>query len=388
MLKRYFTIIDRYISKELMVTWLAVTLVLMLILLSGTLAKLLGQVAEGIIPVDVVWALLLFSGSRFLILLIPLSLYLGVLLSFSRLYKDNEMAAMGACGIGLMRLYRPLLMVTVPAVVILFLLTLLLMPWISQQAELLKTEIKNRSELTGLSAGRFNKSKNGNGIMFLQRQSDDGKHMSNVFLHQTNRNSKKRLLDSIESADLASRYQDKDGRNFILFENGRLYEGEPGTSSFRITSYEKKGVYLPERTAAQQVSPLNAVPSGDLWAAKRLDYRAELHWRLSLPIGAFLLAVLALPLSYTSPRKGRYSKLAIAILIYLIYSNLLGIGQSWLEKKEVPDWLGLWWVHGFALILIFYWWLRRAGGLRQVIKMLSSRSRKAHARARLLGGDT
>jgi len=104
MLKRYFTIIDRYISKELLLTWLAVTLVLMLILLSGTLVRLLGRAAEGLIPNDVVWTLLLFTGARYLILLIPLSLYLGVLLSFSRLYKDNEMAALGACGMGLKRL--------------------------------------------------------------------------------------------------------------------------------------------------------------------------------------------------------------------------------------------------------------------------------------------
>ena len=130
MLKRYFTIIDRYISKELLLTWLAVTLVLMLILLSGTLARLLGKAADGSIPGDAIWSLMGFTSARYLILLVPLSLYLGVLLCFSRLYKDNEMAAMGACGIGLMRLYRPLLMVTIPAAGILMYLTLFVMPWV------------------------------------------------------------------------------------------------------------------------------------------------------------------------------------------------------------------------------------------------------------------
>ena len=364
MLKRYFTIIDRYISKELLLTWLAVTLVLMLILLSGTLVQLLGKAAQGVIPGYAIWYLLLFTGARYLIALIPLSLYLGVLLSFSRLYKDNEMAAMSACGIGLMRLYRPVLMVVIPASAILMYLTLFVMPWVSLQADLMKSEIKNRSELTGLTAGRFNESKSGESIMFLQRQSVDGTQMHNVFLHQKNKNP---LIEQIESADLARRYTDEGGRHFILFENGHVYEGEPGSSNFRITQYEKKGIYLPEQQIVRSSNRKTAVSTQELWNSDRIDYRAELHWRLSLPIGAFLLAVLALPLSYTTPRKGRYSKLAIAILIYLIYSNLLGIGETWVEKEKVPEWLGLWWVHGFAIILIVYWWLRRAGGIRQIL---------------------
>ena len=376
MLKRYFTIIDRYISKELLLTWLAVTLVLMLILLSGTLARLLGKAAEGAIPGDAVWPLLLFTGARYLILLIPLSLYLGVLLTFSRLYKDNEMAAMSACGIGLKRLYRPLFMVAIPATVIMLYLTLFMMPWVSQHAELLKSEIENRSELTGLTAGRFNASRKGDAIMFLQRQSEDGTQMRNVFLHQTNVKDKNQLLDNIESADLARRYKDDNGRHFIMFENGQMYEGEPGTSNFRITRYEKKGIYLPENQIDNKVSRKKAVATVDLWNSDRIDYRAELHWRLSLPIGAFLLAVLALPLSYTTPRKGRYSKLALAILIYLIYSNLLGIGQTWVEKEKVPEWLGLWWVHGFALILIVYWWVKRSGGIKAFLQQINHQAAK------------
>lgn len=369
MLKRYFTIIDRYVSRELLLTWLAVTLVLMLILLSGTLARLLGKAADGTIPSDAVWSLMMFTGARYLILLIPLSLYLGVLLCFGRLYKDNEMAAMGACGIDYMRLYRPLLMVVIPATVFLMYLTLFLMPWVSQQGELLKADIESRSELTGLTAGSFNQSKNSDAIMFLQSQSEDGTHMNNVFMQRTNTNNQQQVLDNIESADLARRYKDKDGRHFILFERGQLYEGVPGQSDFRITQYAKKGIYLPENEnqTEQKISRKQALSSKELWDSDRIDYRAELHWRISLPIGAFLLAILALPLSYTTPRKGRYSKLALAILIYLVYSNLLGVGQTWVEKEQVPSWLGIWWVHGFAIGLIIIWWAKRAGGFKQLL---------------------
>ncbi len=369
MLTSRFTILDRYVSRELLLTTLAVTLVLMLILLSGTLARLLGKAAEGAIPSDAVWPMLMFTGARYLILLIPLSLYLGVLLSFSRLYKDNEMAAMGACGIGLGRLYRPLFMVSLPVIALLAYLTLSVMPWISQQAENLKADIENRSELSGLIAGRFNESRKGDAIMFLQQQSDDGKSMKNVFLHQSIEQQPGQVaLDHIESASRASRYRDSQGRHFILFEAGQHYEGQPGQSDFRITEYQRKGVYLPEEEQNQKLSPKKALDSLTLWQSERADYHAELHWRLSLPVAALLLAMLALPLSYTTPRKGRFSKLGLAILIYLIYSNLLGVGQTWMESGQVPRWLGIWWVHGIVLLLVIYWWMRRGGGFIQYLR--------------------
>ena len=367
MFKRTFSIIDRYVAKELLLTWLAVTLILLLILLSSVLARLLGDAAAGKIPSDAVWPLLMFTGAQYFILLVPFSLYLGVLLTFSRMYKDNEMAAMGACGISLRSLYRPLFMIVIPVSIVLFYLTLYVMPLISQQAELLKIDMKNRSQLTGLTAGRFNDFDKKKSTIFLQRQSDDGEYMHNVFVHKKNSQAQNQQFENIESADVARRYKDENGRQFILFEQGRLYEGEPGRSDFRITRYEKKGIYMPETKSTAKISRRKSLETSELWGSDKAHYQAELHWRLSLPIAAFLLAMLALPLSYTTPRKGRYSKLALAILTYLIYSNLLGVGETWIEKREVASWVGLWWVHGLQALLIIYWWSIRAGGVKQLM---------------------
>ncbi|TNF33912.1 MAG: LPS export ABC transporter permease LptF [Gammaproteobacteria bacterium] len=363
-MKSFFTIIDRYISKELLLTCLAVTLVLMLILLSSTLARLLGKAADGSIPSDAVLPLLSITAARYLILLLPLSLYLGVLLSFSRLYKDNEMAAMGACGIGLKRFYRPLMIVVIPVTLLVSFLTLYAMPWIAQKGQLIKAEIESRSELTGLIPGRFNESSDGNAIMFLERQSSDGHHMENVFMHQS--------LDAdrsqVETAARASRYRDEQGRHFILFIDGQHYQGQPGKRDFQIVQYEKHGIYLPESAVPEQSTHRDAMLTRELWQSEHPLHQAELQWRLSIPLATLLLAILALPLSYTTPRKGRYSKLALAILIYLMYSNLLGVGQTWVEQQKVPAMLGIWWVHGFAVLLILFWWMRRAGGFRMLMQ--------------------
>ncbi|MDH5571579.1 MAG: LPS export ABC transporter permease LptF [Gammaproteobacteria bacterium] len=363
MFKRHLSIIDRYIAKELLLTWLAVVLVLMLILISSTLARLLGKAAEGAMPSDAVWPLLFISSIRYFISMGSLGLYLGVLLCFSRLYKDNEMAVLGACGIGLGRLYRSMMLVVIPVSLVMLIMALYVRPWALNQTQVIKAEVESRSELSGLVAGRFNQSQDGTAIMFLEKQSDDGQTMQNVFLHQA-----EKVSTHIETAALARQYTDDQGRNFILFERGQHYEGQPGQSDFMITQYEKHGVYLAGDDVVKKVEKMDALATSAIWNSDNLQHQAELQWRLSVPLSTFLLAILALPLSYTTPRKGRYSKLALAILIYLLYSNLLGVGQSWIETQKMPAGLGLWWVHGSFVVFILLVLNHRSGGFKQLMR--------------------
>jgi len=184
-----------------------------------------------------------------------------------------------------------------------------------------------------------------------------------VFIHQ-NQPSRQ----NIETAEIAESYKDENDRKFIVFLNGQNYEGQPGQSDYRITQYEKHGIYVPESDlTVRPVTRKEALSTTELWRSESPTHQAEFQWRLSIPIAALLMAILALPLSYTTPRQGRYSKLALAILLYLVYSNLLGVAQNWAAFGKVPGWLGMWWVHGFAVLLIMYWWTRRAGGIKQLL---------------------
>lgn len=356
----YFSLLDRYIAKELVFTWLAVTLVLVLILISTTLASLLGQAASGAIPDDAILPLLSMTGMRSFINISPLALYLAVLLTFSRLYKDNEMSAMSACGISLMRMYRSLMLVVIPVSMMVMILTLFVRPWVVQQADHMKQEIENRSDLSGLVAGQFNETDQA--IMFMERLSDDGRKMENVFLHQQNENG-----TGIETSRQLQRYKDRNGRNFIVFVDGQYYQGEAGRSDYTITHYKKHGVYVPDNKQVEQRMSGAALSSTSLWYSKSSWHQAELQWRIAMPVLTFLMAVLALPLSYTTPRKGRYSKLAPAIFIYLVYANLTGIAQTWVEQQKVPQWLGMWWIHSFIILLIIMLLIKRYGGIKSVL---------------------
>ena len=349
------SIIDRYIGQEIMVSWLSVLLVLVIVVASADAVHMLSWIAEGRIPVDALLPLMLVSLYEFSALLVPLSLLLGVLLAFGRLYKDSEMTAVMSAGLGPVQWYRPLVLIALPVSLALFALTLFVLPSVAEQRDQIMSEIKNRTELSSLFAGRFNQSKEGNAIFFLESQSEGGKVMDHVFHRQSR--------DGISHVDVARRARNQSsesGHSYIVMENGTHYEGEPGSGQYRITEYAEYGIYVPDTRTIDSSTSLKAISSKALWDSDALLHRAELQWRITIPVAAFIIAMLALPLSYTTPRSGRYANLAVAILLYLVYSNLLGMARTWIIKEQIPVWIGTWWVHLLALILLFV--LLKLGG--------------------------
>lgn len=341
------SIIDRYISQEIIVSWLSVLFVLVMVVASADAVHMLSWVAEGRIPADVLVALLIINLYEFSVMLVPLSLLLGVLLAFGRLYKDSEMTAVMSAGLGPVHWYRPLLLIALPVSLMSLVLTHFLLPSVAEQRDQIMTDVKNRTELSTLFAGRFNQSKEGNAIFFLESQSKDGRVMEHVFHRQSR--------DGVAHVDVAKRARNQtseNGHDYIVMENGTHYEGEPGSGQYRITDYAEYGVYVPESNVIASNTSVKAMSSKDLWHSNVPLHKAELQWRITIPVATFIIAMLALPLSYTTPRSGRYANLALAILLYLVYSNLLGMAKTWLIKGQVPIWIGTWWVHGLALIML------------------------------------
>lgn len=349
------SIIDRYISQEIIVSWLSVLFVLVIVVSSADAVHLLSWLVDGRIPADIFFSLLLSNLYEFTVMLIPLSLLLGILLAFGRLYKDSEMTAVMSAGLGPMQWYRPLLLVAVPTTLLMIYLTLFIIPSVVEHRDEMMTEVKNRAELSTLFAGRFNQSRAGNAIFFLESQTEDGKVMDHVFYQQ--------VRNGIAQVDIAKRarnYHDENKRDYMVMESGTHYEGEPGSALYTITEYQEYGVYIPGSKDVSTTLSIKALPSARLWNSNVLLHQAELQWRLTVPIATLIIAMLALPLSQTTPRSGRYANLGWAILLYLIYSNLLSLGKNWIIKERIPVWIGTWWAHILALILLFI--LLKLGG--------------------------
>ena len=346
-LKTYLSIIDRYIASEIIISWLSVLFVLVLVVISADAVHLLGWLVDGRIPVDMFFSLLLSNLYEFTVMLVPLSLLLGILLAFGRLYKDSEMTAVMSAGLGPVQWYRPLLLVALPTACLMLYLTLFVVPSVVEHRDVMMTEIKNRAELNTLFAGRFNQSREGNAIFFLESQSEEGKVMDHVFYQQAR--------DGVAQVDIAQRarnHHDENKRNYMVMESGTHYEGQPGDAQYKITEYQEYGVYIPGSKDVSARLSVKAMPSGQLWRSDSPRHQAELQWRLTVPVATLIIALLALPLSQTSPRSGRYANLGWAILLYLVYSNLLSLGKNWIIKERIPVWIGTWWAHILALIFL------------------------------------
>jgi len=359
------SIIDKYIAKELLTAVLSVIFILLIIVLSTEVVHLLKWVSQGVIPIGAFLSYLLNSLFEFAVVLIPLSLLMGILLAFGRLYRDSEMTAIMSAGIGPMQWYRPLMLVAVPTTLLLLLLLVYVKPLITLQRAHITAEIRSQAEVDTFLVGEFNRASKGGGVLFLESQSEDALKIDNVFFQQHRDDNSH--LDLAGSTDT---YYNDEGRRYMMMHNGMHYIGEAGQTDFKIIKYQDYGIHIDRKQVQAYLSEASKSIT-ELWASDSLVDRAELQWRLTIPIATIIVAFMALPLSHTDPRSGRYSKLALALILYLVYSNLLGVGKTWIVQEVVPVWIGTWWVHLIAITVTFYL-LKRNGYL--VVKVNSNRA--------------
>ena len=282
---------------------------------------------------------------------------MGILLAFGRLKHDSEISAIMSAGVGPLRWYRPLLLVSVPITVLLLLLLLYVKPLISHQRALITAEIQSQAEVDTLLVGHFNRANKGNSVLFLESKDKDKQQSNNVFFQH--------FEEGVSHVDLAagtSNHYDEDGRQYMMMHGGTHYVGNAGEKDFKIIKYKDYGIYIARKQVAAHFSE-KSKESIELWHSTKPIDQAELQWRLTLPVATLIVAFMALPLSYTTPRSGRYAKLAVALIIYLLYSNLLGLGKTWIMQEKVPLWVGTWWVHLIAIVITLLL-LKRRGYLQ------------------------
>lgn len=364
-------IIDRYLAKEVVQTMLAVLLVLLLIFLGRFFAVFLSDALAGKISAAIVLDLLMLRTVTALSMMFPFALYMAVLLAFGRLYKDSEMTALAACGVSAGHVLRTVLLIGLLLGTLVAGLSLWSTPWAYDAATELQEKASATNAFAAVTAGRFSEVGNPNRVFYVESLSEDRSELQDVFVSDRRKGGGLTLY----AARSGYRYRDADsGVLYLVLVDGYRYEGAPGEVDFRIYRFDKNAVRLDESEAKKLERRLRALPSVRLWQATRASEIAELQWRLSMPVATLLLALLGALLSRTSPRQGRFGKLFVAILLFIIYYNTLGVAKNWVERGVVPPALGLWWVH--ALLLALLGWLAvRQIGARWLLDRLRGRVR-------------
>ena len=337
-------LLQRYVLRETLQTWLVVTLVLLFILVTNQFASVLGDAAASKLPRAAILQVLGLTTVQYLTILIPVGFFLAVMLALARLYHDSEMAAMMACGVGPAQLYSAVLSLGVVLAVVVGFLALVVSPAALREVEAFAAQAKRDASLGLPAAGRFVSFADGTAALYAESVTPD-RHLHQVFVERRNGARLEVII-----ADEAWQQDAGNGLRVLTFARGHRYEGEPGDLRFRLVDFEEHGIPFELPPAGAVKLKPEARSTVALLASKNRADLAEFHWRLGVPLTLLTLAILAVPLAKTEPRKGRFSGLGSAVLVYLIYANLLAAGRGWLERGQVPAYLGLWWVHALFLV--------------------------------------
>jgi len=353
-------ILDRYILREVVVSWLGVTGVLLAILLTNQLADVLARAAEGQYPRGVVLELILLGAVQNIPLLLPVGLLLGIVLALGRLYHDSEMTAAQACGAGSRPVMLPVLGFTALLAVLLAALSLYVAPAAAGRWLELRKEALRAGQFAPITAGSFRIFGGGGTVVYAQGAAPDGT-LSHVFVERDREG-------KIEVA-LAQRathaYSEEGDMQVITLYDGERFEGIPGERRFLIVRFAENTIPVRLPALGGGAVKMQGASTRSLLATHGREEMAELHWRIAFPIMAAVLACIAIPLARLRPRQGRYARIGYAVLIFFVYINLAIGGQQALARGAIPRWFGLWWVHGAVVvlaagILLVPQWLSRA----------------------------
>ncbi len=338
-------IFERAARREFAQAAAGISVALLAILASTQLIRLLKDAAGGRIAPEAVASLLGFAALNFMPILLSLTLFVSILLSLSRVYRDSEMVVWFSCGQPLTAWIRPVLKFALPIVLAIAVLSGFLSPWANYNTAEYKQRLSARSDVSQVSPGAFREAKRGQRVFFVESIADDASRVGNVFVATMQEGKLGVVMSDTGYQEFAP-----NGDRFVVLEHGRRYEVEPGTPEFKVMEFERYKVRTEDGQAKPAERSPNRLPITELVLDDSNQARGELLWRIGMPVSAIILALMAIPLSYVNPRAGRSANMLIAILIYAIYSNMISVSQAWVAQGKLSFWVGVWAAHALMLV--------------------------------------
>ncbi len=328
--------------------------ILLGIVVLSQLIRLLGEAVSGALAVEGILALMGFYALNYLPVLLILSLYMSVLLTLTRSYRDSEMVVWFCSGIGLTRWIRPVLWYALPVVGLIALLSLVLSPWALSKAEEFKHRLDNRDDIAAATPGAFRESKHDGRVFFIENLKAGESRVGNIFVQSVQHGKTGIMVAKQGLQEIAP-----NGDRFIVLLNGTRYEGTPGQYDFRIVEFERYAMRIEAVEAKPEVARLQALSTQHLLQNPNSWNMAELEWRLGLPLSALILTLLAIPLSFVNPRAGRSLNLVMALVIYMFYNNMISVTNAWVGQGKIGPVMGLAGIHALMFALMVWLFYRR-----------------------------
>lgn len=329
---RLAMIFKRSLVNELANSVGGVFTVLFTIVIAVGMVRILSLAAGGRIDNAAVLQMVLYNALVNLPPLLAVSLFIAVLMTMMRWWQDNEMVVwFSSGGRSLFSWVGPTMRFALPIIAGVALLSMVISPWARAQSEMIREQFKQRDEVNAIAPGRFIESMGGKRIFFIESVDEHSNEVGRVFMAENGRDK-----ESVVTAQAGRIELNDQGDRYVVLQNGRRYETASNSAETRLIEFDRYGVRLdikvdqPFRASRTASQPLTF-----LFANRTPENAAELVWRFSWPLAAFNLALLAIPLSCTSPRAGRSLNLIVAALIFVLYLNGISIAETYVEQQKL-----------------------------------------------------
>ena len=358
-------IITGYLAREIFKTSIATVLVLYIIFISNALGRELADIADGDLPQQALGVVMLSQSVHILSILLPTGIFFGIIFTFGRMYKDHEIVVMNACGLGYLDFYKPVAIVLLPMVLLSGYLSLVLNAQLRSDSYAAIDKGTAENEFRLIKAGQFNQAGGDDGVFYMESISEDRLELEEVIISETSTDAM--IMEVAKSGQ--QKVDEVTGDLFLVLGPGQRVEGVAGRKDFKILDYEQHGVLIRQKNKSSDTRVRSiAKPVAALWDSSGRGDWVELQWRIAIPIVLITLAIVAVPLSHISPRQGRFGKVGYALMVYLVYFNLLVATRAQLDSGVSPIVVNFWWVHLFfiALAVVLLHQRNRGGLLRKI----------------------
>jgi lipopolysaccharide export system permease protein len=346
-------ILQRYIISEILKPAAAILAVLVIIFASYCAVTYLAQAVAGSLPPDTVGWLILLRIGMALEILLPTTFYLSVIIALGRLYKDSEMTAFSACGVGITGVLNPVFRLSLAVAVLAACASLYIRPEAYEEIYRVQDQAQAQFDISRLESEHFLEVQGGKYVFFAEEVGQKQQGAQQVFI---------RVIEGADRRVIQARRMiqgdvQPGGQRTLYFREGTLYDFPVSGAGGKITRFDQAEYPMPTDNAAKVRHRRKAASTMQLVGSARLEDIAEVQWRLSTPLSTILLAVVGVPLSKSNPRRGKYAKLGVAIIIFAFYYQMFVIAKTWVEKSLVPPMIGIWWVPLLlAVLAVFLLW--------------------------------
>lgn len=366
-------IIFRYLLKEVAKTQLAVFFVLMTIFISQKFVRILDDASEGGIPGHLVMIFIGLKMPDLAGMLLPLSLFLGILLAYGRIYAESEMTVLHACGVSEWYVVRVTLILSLVTAIVTGIFTLYLAPMASEYEYQVREKLAADTGISAMVAGRFQKTGNKKAVVFIHDKNREDNSLEKVFVAQlpnAEGDYESVINSSLVYAEKGLVEEEESGSQRLILQKGERYHSERATGEFNTIAFDKYYIQIQDQKVEHKRRKIGAIATKDLLNDEQEDAQAAIQWRLAFPLACLIVTLVAVPLSVVNPRQGKFAKMLPALMLFLAYFLLLTAMRSGVESKTIPHYVGLWPVHLCVLILgISLLMKSRTSGLRIKAKL-------------------